>query len=99
MELYGIFSSRVENLCSGVYHQLPQDLILQSESHVEGINAMCIHLEMIISEAKQQNPGEEHGYEACIQSSNSLISLEQQCSRLDGIVDDPAAEGLSHRYE
>jgi hypothetical protein len=88
MELYEIFSNRVNDLCSAICYQLRDDPALQNESYIDSICAMRINLEMVIADAKQSNSGGDHS-----------ITIEQESSPLDGIVDDSAVDGLSQRYE
>jgi hypothetical protein len=90
MELYGIFSDRVKDLCSVVCYQLREDPTLRIERYIEGINAMWINLEMAIADAKQSNSDEDHLHQAWIGSGSSL---------LDNILNHSAVDGLSQRYE
>jgi len=99
MELYGIFSDRVKDLCSVVCHQLREDPALRNESYIEGINAMWINLEMVIADAMQSNSDGDHLHQAYIGSGSSSITVEQESSLLDNILNDPAVDGLSQRYE
>jgi hypothetical protein len=99
MELYGIFSSRVKDLCSAVCHQLREDPALRNESHIDGINAIWNNLEIVISDAKRSNSDGDHWHQGCIEPSRSSFPIEQESSPLDSIVGGSAVDRLSQRYE
>jgi hypothetical protein len=98
MKLYGIFSSRVKDLCRAVSYRLRLDPDLQNDGHIEVINEMRINLEMVISGAKQPNSDGEHWYQSGIGPGSSSFPPELESPPPSGVVDNSAVDELSQRY-
>lgn len=98
MELYELFRNRVKELCSGVFLLLYQDPALQNEARLQCINAMCIALKVVISEARQLNLGGEHRCQAGIGSDASSTPPKQVNTFRDCNTDTFTIDGMSHRY-
>jgi hypothetical protein len=97
MELYGIFSSRVKDLCSAVSYRLRVDPALRIESHAEVINAMWINLAMIISDSPRFVS--DGCYQSEEEQGSSFLASEVVDSTLDSTVNNSAVGELAQRYE